>query len=109
MQRDHLVRRVFGRGVDALLDLRARRGAELVAQQRMAEGAGEGAERGIAIELEAAEQHAADAWQLFGGNRRHGVELAAPVGLAVRRDQQRQRAMRGQRGGAQPACPGGGG
>ena len=58
MQRDVLVRRVFGGGVHATGDVAARGGAELVVEQRVAEAGGEFAEALRRADLEAAKENA---------------------------------------------------
>lgn len=64
MQRDHLVGRVFGGGVDPVVELGARRRGVVVGQQFVTETAGEYFEVRLTIERKTTKQDAADTRQL---------------------------------------------
>ena len=69
MQRDVLVRRIFGGGVDTGGDVTARGGTELVGEQVRAEARGERAKALGGLHLEAAQQYATGDQQLLVDQR----------------------------------------
>ncbi|MCY1446264.1 hypothetical protein D9M71_628180 [compost metagenome] len=85
MQRDDLVRGVFGRGIYPLFDRLARGGTEFVVEQRVAEAAHQCLERLFAKYIETAQQQGAAFMQAFLGQRMQGLE--APCAGLLRLDQ----------------------